>query len=152
MDMANQQSRRSLERQLAAYRPIAAQPRPVAGWIRAIRDALGMSGADLARRLGVTQPTIRQLEQSEQAGTIQLGSLRRAAAAMDCTLVYGLVPNGALEEVVRARAREVAEREIAATDQSMRLEGQTPPADLREDLVVALAEQIIDSRRLWSES
>ena len=71
---------------------------------------------------------------------------------MDCTLVYGLVPNGALEEVVRARAREVAEREIAATDQSMRLEGQTPPADLREDLVVALAEQIIDSRRLWSES
>lgn len=152
MDITNQRSRRSLERQLAAYRPVVTQPRPVIGWVRAIRDALGMSGADLARRMGVTQPTIRQLEQSEQAGTIQLGTLRRAAAAMDCTFVYALVPNGNLEDVVRARAREVAEREIAATDQSMRLEGQTPPADLREDLVATLAEQIIDSRRLWSES
>ncbi len=151
MDLKKHQARLSLERRLTVYRPTVTQPRPLAGWIRATRDALGMSGADLARRMGVTQPAIRQLEKSEQAGTIQLATLRRAAAALDCTVVYALVPNCSLEDIVRARARDVAERELAATDHTMRLEGQTPPADLREDLVDILADQIVDSRRLWSE-
>lgn len=151
MDNKNRQSRRALDRQLGAYRPLATQPRPVLGWIRAIRDALGMSGADLAERLGIRQSSIVTLERSETAETIQLDTLRRAAAAMDCTLVYALVPNGSLDEIVRRRARAVAERQIAATDQSMRLEAQTPPDELREDLIEELAQQLVDSRRLWAE-
>jgi predicted DNA-binding mobile mystery protein A len=110
-----------------------------------------MSGADLAQRMGVAQPNIAQLEKSETNGTIQLDTLRRAAAAMDCTLVYALVPNGSLDEIVRRRARAVAEWELAATDQSMRLEAQAPPTELREDLVEDLAERLIDTRRLWSQ-
>jgi predicted DNA-binding mobile mystery protein A len=151
MDSTNRQSRRSLDRQLGAYRPLSAQPRPVLGWIRAVRDALGMSGADLAERLRIRQSSIVTMERSETAETIQLDTLRRAAAAMDCTLVYALVPNGSLDEIVRRRARSVAERQIAATDQSMRLEAQTPPDELREDLIEELAEQLIDSRRLWAD-
>lgn len=151
MDSKNQQSRRALDRQMSVYRALATRPRPVLGWVRAIRDALGMSGADMARRMGVTQPNISQLEKSETNGTIQLDTLHRAAAAMDCTLVYALVPNGSLDEVVRRRARFVAERELAATDQSMRLEGQTPPTELRKDIAEDLAERLIDTRRLWSE-
>jgi predicted DNA-binding mobile mystery protein A len=151
MDASNQRSRRALDRQMSAYRALTAPSRPVLGWIRATRDALGMSGADLAQRMGVAQPNIAQLEKSEANGTIQLDTLRRAAAAMDCTLVYALVPNGSLDEIVRRRARFVAERELAATDQSMRLEGQTPPTELREDIAEDLAERLIDTRRLWSE-
>jgi predicted DNA-binding mobile mystery protein A len=149
MDKRNQRSRRALDRQMAAYRPLATRSRPVLGWIRATRDALGMSGADLALRMGVAQPNIAQLEKSETNRTIQLDTLRRAATAMDCTLVYALVPNGSLDEIVRRRARAVAERELAATDQSMRLEAQVPPTELREDLVEDLAERLIDTRRLW---
>lgn len=109
-----------------------------------------MSGADLARRLGVAQSAITQLEKSEAAGTIRLDTLRRVAAAMDCRLEYVLVPDGSLDEIVRRRAQAVAERELAATDQSMRLEAQTPPSDLREDLVAERAEELIDTRGLWS--
>jgi predicted DNA-binding mobile mystery protein A len=151
MDIRKQQSRRSLDRQMAAYQSLAARPRPVLGWVRATRDALGMSGSDLARRMGIAQPNVAQLEKSETAGTIQLDTLRRAAAAMDCTLVYALVPNGSLDEIVHRRAREVAERDLSATDQSMRLEAQTPPIELRAGLVEDLAERLIDTRRLWSE-
>jgi predicted DNA-binding mobile mystery protein A len=151
MGSQKRQSRRALERQLAPHRPLTTQPRPVLGWIRAIRDALGMSGADLARRLDVRQPNIAQFERSETEGTIRLDTLRRVAAAMDCTLVYALVPNGSLDDIVHRRARSVAERELSATGQSMRREAQTPPDELREDLVEELAEQLIDSRRLWND-
>jgi predicted DNA-binding mobile mystery protein A len=151
MDNGRQRSRRALDRQLQPFVDLAPRPTPVLGWIRAIRDALGMSGADLARRLGVSQPTITQLEKSETAGTIQLDTLRRVAAAMDCRLVYALVPNESLDGIVRRRARSVAERELAATDQSMRLEAQTPPAELRDDLVAERAEELIDTRRLWAD-
>lgn len=149
MDPKRLRSRRSLDRQLQPYTDLAARPIPVLGWVRAIRDALGMSGADLARRLNVAQPTITQLEKSETAGTIQLDTLRRAAAAMDCRVVYAVVPNGSLDGVVRRRARFVAEQELAATDQSMRLEAQTPPAELREDVIAERAEELIDTRLLW---
>ncbi len=151
MNIQKKQSRRSLDRQMGAYQALAARPRPVLGWVRATRDALGMSGADLARRMRIAQPNVAQLEKSETAGTIQLDTLRRAAAAMDCTLVYALVPNGSLDKIVRRRAREVAERDLGATDQSMRLEAQTPPTELREGLVEDLAERLIDTRRLWRE-
>ena len=57
---------------------------PVRGWIRAIRDGLGLSSAQLGKRLGITQPSVTALEQSEAKGTIELATLRRVAAAMDC--------------------------------------------------------------------
>ena len=151
MNHQRQRSRTALDRETKPLEAAVGKPTPVLGWVRAIRDALGMTGADLASRLGVAQPTIAQLEKSEAAGTIQLDTLRRAAAAMDCALVYALVPNGSLDEIVRRRARTVAERELAATDQSMRLEAQTPPPELREDLIRERAEELVDSRRLWSE-
>jgi predicted DNA-binding mobile mystery protein A len=150
MDTTRRQSRRALDRELAPYRSVTARARPGAGWIRAIRDALGMSGVDLSRRMGIRQPTLAEIEGSEVAGTIRLETLRRAGEAMDCTLVYALVPNATLDEIVRSRARDVAKRDLEATDQSMRLEAQTPPKELREDLIEVLADQIVDTRRLWA--
>jgi predicted DNA-binding mobile mystery protein A len=151
MNPKRKRIRKALDRHMAEFRPLAARPNPAAGWIRATRDALGMSGVDLAKRLGVTQPNVVQLESSENAGTIQLDTLRRAAAAMDCTVVYGLVPNGSLDAIVRRRAQSVAERDLAATDHSMRLEAQSPPDALREDVLAEITEQVIDTRRLWAE-
>src|ERR1700726_3940499 len=78
---------------------------PVHGWIKAIRQALGMSMEQLAERLKIKQPSLVTLEQSEAKGTIELATLRRVAEALDCTLVYALVPNKPLETMVRDRAR-----------------------------------------------
>ena len=74
---------------------------PVRGWIKAIREALGMTTAQLAKRLGVRQPSVVALEQSEARGTIELATLRRVAEALDCTLVYALIPNKPLEATIR---------------------------------------------------
>ena len=67
------EARRSLDRVLAPYRALNTR-RPPRGWIRAIREAFGMTGGQLGRRLGVSQSTVQKLERSEQEGTIQLAS------------------------------------------------------------------------------
>jgi predicted DNA-binding mobile mystery protein A len=84
-----------------------------------------MTTAQLAKRLGVKQPTVVALEQSEAKGTIELATLRRAAEALDCTLVYALVPNKPLEAAVRDRARAFVRRRCGPVEHSMLLEDQT---------------------------
>ena len=83
-----------------------------------------MSTAQLAKRLGIRQPSLVALEQSEAKGTIELATLRRVAEALDCTLVYALVPNKPLETIIRERARAFAQGRRAAVEHSMLLEDQ----------------------------
>jgi predicted DNA-binding mobile mystery protein A len=115
---------RHLDKRFAALRPLVANSRPPKGWLRAIRDALGMTTAQLARRLGVSQPRIVELEQSEAGGSVTLHTLQRAAEALGCRLVYALVPIRPLAETVRERAELIADRQSAAVEHSMRLEDQ----------------------------
>jgi predicted DNA-binding mobile mystery protein A len=83
-----------------------------------------MTAQQLGKRLGVKQPTIVALEQSEVKGTIELATLRRVAEALDCTLVYALVPRRPLEDTVRERARAFLRKRRASVEHSMLLEDQ----------------------------
>lgn len=118
------QSRSHLDERFKAFRPVTRYSAPVRGWIKAVREALGMTTAQLARRLGVKQPSVVALEQSEAKGTIELATLRRVAAALDCTVVYALVPNKPLEVAVRDRARAFLRRRRGPVEHSMLLEDQ----------------------------
>src|ERR1700722_8381925 len=95
-----------LDRRFKALGPLVQNPRPPKGWLRAIRDALGMTTAQFARRLGVSQPRIIELEKSEVTGGVTLNTLQRAAEALGCRLVYALVPERALADTVRERAEQ----------------------------------------------
>jgi predicted DNA-binding mobile mystery protein A len=117
-------SRSQLDERFRKLGPARRYAPPVRGWIKAIREALGMSTAQLARRLKIKQPSLVQLEQSEAKGTIELRTLRRVAAALDCTLVYALVPNKPLEAMVRDRARAFGLRRREYVEHSMLLENQ----------------------------
>jgi predicted DNA-binding mobile mystery protein A len=97
---------------------------PARGWIRAIRVALGMSTAQLAHRLKIKQPSVVALEQSEDRGSIELATLRRVAEALDCTLVYALLPNQPLETTLLDRARAFRRKRREPIEHSMILEGQ----------------------------
>jgi predicted DNA-binding mobile mystery protein A len=119
------QSRSQLDERFRKLGPAKRYAPPVRGWIKAIRTALGMSTAQVARRLRVKQPSLVALEQSEAKGTIELATLRRVAEALDCTLVYALVPNKPLETMVRDRARAFARRRRGPVEHSMLLEDQT---------------------------
>jgi predicted DNA-binding mobile mystery protein A len=80
---------------------------PADGWLRQVRRARGVTQQSLADALGCKRQACAQLERSEARGAISLYSLRKAAAAMDCELVYALVPRGG-REVPSAAVKEAA--------------------------------------------
>lgn len=144
-------ARKHLDKALNPFREALAQPRPPKGWVRAIRDALGMTSRQLAARMGLSQSTITGLEQGEEAETVTLKTLRQAAEALDCQLVYALVPKTTLDETVRQRAQVLAEENLARIHHTMRLEDQA----LREGELSAELERLTNSMlsgrpsRLW---
>ena len=143
--------RRQLDRRFQSESLRDFAHRPTNGWVRAIRDALGMSSRQLARRMGVSQSAVTQLEQSEANGGVRLDSLRRAAAAMDCELVYALVPRTSLDETVRRRAQSLAMRDLAAVDHTMKLEGQGIGQAALSERVDEYATRLLQEGRLWDE-
>ena len=148
----NSLGRWALDTQLKPLRDMEPLIRPGRGWIKAIREAIGMTTGQFARRLGVSQPRVAALEKAEADGVVTLKSLRQAAEALDCDFVYALVPRKPLEQVVKDRARDVAERQLARTDQTMRLENQAVSkarmARARDQLA---AELLRSDRRLWAD-
>ncbi len=142
-------SRKLLDGHFDEWQQLRALPRPPRGWVRAVREALGMSAAVLAARMGTTAGAVTRLEQSEAADRIRLDTLRRAADALGCDLVYLLVPRRPLTTVVRDRARELAHWQVAAVEQTMRLEDQaTGQAKEMED---QLTERLLERGGLWSD-
>lgn len=144
-------ARRRLDGRIERIRPLADEPRPHRGWIRAIRDAMGMSTSDLAARLGVRQQTVSDLERSEENDTIKLESLRRVADALDCDFVYFLVPRTSLESAVAGQARRRAVHYLGVIAHHSRLEDQAVGNDDAAAEVEDLVEQLIDRRGLWSQ-
>jgi predicted DNA-binding mobile mystery protein A len=94
-----------------------------------------MSTAQLAERLKIKQPSLVTLEQSEAKGTIELATLRRVAEALDCALVYVLVPNKPLEKMVRDRARAFIRKRRQHVEHTMLLEDQKVTARNAEALL-----------------
>lgn len=144
---ASAEARRSLDQSLASFRKVPRRP-PARGWIRALRDALGMTAEQLGKRMGVTQPSVQRLELSEAEGTIQLSSLRKAAAALDCEVIYALVPRRTLREAYEAEAAKVARRELGQIGHTMALEDQAVDDDQDDRLRRFIAEEL-DPRELW---
>lgn len=147
-----QRAREAIDRRFEAIPGLSRLVRPGYGWIRAIRDALGMTTAQLAARLDVSQPAVSGIEASEGMETIRLDTLRRVADALGCDLVYALVPRKPLETMVQERARTVAASMLGPVRQTMALEGQTvDPSVVSEDRQLEIAARQIRPRDLWNE-
>jgi predicted DNA-binding mobile mystery protein A len=115
---------RQLEQRLVSWRPLKTQSVPRGGWVHAIRQALGMGVTQLAERAGMRPPTILDFEKREVEGTITLNSLRRLAEALDCTMVYALVPNTTLSDAVTGQALKKARAARNRVGHTMALEAQ----------------------------
>lgn len=142
---------RQLDSVLGKWRNAGLSPRPSSGWVKAIREGLGMTAAHLALRLGVRTSTVTRLENSEADDAISLGTLRRAAEALDCELQYALVPRKSLANILESRAMDLARQQMAAASHTMALEAQATSPEAVETQTQALAENLLrGSRRiLW---
>lgn len=146
-----QRARQRIDERLAALKPGDRFRPPPKGWMRAVRDAVGMTGVQFARRLNIRPQSVEALERSEANGSVQLNTLRRAAEALDCTLVYALVPNRTLEGAVRERARAIAMRELGRVAHTMKLEAQETANVEMEARIEAYIRDVLKERELWNE-
>jgi len=138
---------RHLDEALAPARAASGLARPGGGWVNTIRRALGMTERELADRMGVTQSSLHALESSEAAGTIRIETLRRAAEALDCEVVYALVPRRPLAEVVTGQATARARDELERVRRTMSLEAQE--VEVSEADVAERAREIVAAGRMW---
>jgi len=144
------EARKQLDRRLAPLRDMALVA-PHKGWIKAIRESLGMTARQLAVRMGVSPSRIPTIEKAEISGATTVRTLRHVAAAMDCAFVYAFVPIEPLDATVRKRAQRRAREDVARLDHTMRLEGQALVAsDLAADEQRAVDRILSGSLRgLW---
>ena len=133
-----------LDASLAQFAPLRHLQPPKKGWIRAIRDALGMSGRQLGRRMGVSKMWVGDMERLEASGATSLKTLRRAAEAMDCVLVYALVPKTTLKEALLKQARQKVRQDMARASHTMALEDQALAKDEAAKATETAAASLLD--------
>ena len=116
---------KQLDRAVGPFQATLANSRPPKGWVRAIREAIGLSSSDVAQRMGTSRQLTLQQERAESEDRISLQSLRALALALDCDLVYALVPRaGSFEKLVAAQVLAKARANVLGVEHSMALENQ----------------------------
>ena len=117
-------NRGQLDQTLKRFKVLQAMDMPQRGWLRAIRDALGMNGRQFALRMGVSPARVSKLESDEITGAVTLKTMRKAAEALDCTLIYALVPRSSLEDTVKKQVAKYAAQRLNRISHTMVLEDQ----------------------------
>ena len=146
-------ARHHIDKRLRTLQSVDALQRPSRGWIKAIREAMGMTTAQLGKRLGVSQPRAVAIEKAELSKSITLESLERAAQALDCQLAYVLIPRKPLEKLVEERAQALARKRLAAASHSMQLEAQGLNKQDEAEQLKKLIDKIIaqGGSKLWAD-
>jgi predicted DNA-binding mobile mystery protein A len=125
---------------------------PPIGWIKAIRNGIGMTMEQLGKKLSITKQGVMDIEKREKEGAITIKSLQEIAKAMDMKLVYGFVPNeGDLEQMIETRAIEMAKKIVERTSNTMKLEDQANSKERIEKAIKERASEIINKtpKILW---
>jgi predicted DNA-binding mobile mystery protein A len=146
---------KQLDRQLKEWQMLNHKyNKPGAGWIKTLRLALSMSAEQFADRLGLKRGRINQLENAEVHDAVTLRALKEAANALECELVYAIVPKGnaTLEDIIKDRAKQIADEQVGRVAHSMSLESQTIDADTlkiqKDELSRSLAEHL--NKKFWA--
>ena len=130
----------------AAARPAQALMRPKEGWIATTRKALGISGAQLGRKVGRTRANISAAEQSEQNERATLHTMKTMAEAMGCRFVYAIVPaKGGIDDVLKRQARRKAQALVTRASTHMALEKQALSAGKLDDEIERLARELLQN-------
>lgn len=137
---------RQLDEVLAHFTPLRHRPPPPNGWAKTIREALGISVRQMSRRAGLSRTSITSAEAGEARGTVQFDTLQGLADALDCDLVYALVPRTSLAKTLEAQARRKAVDLVGRVADSMKLEAQGVADEASERQVRELAATILRDR------
>ena len=154
MNMKQVITRQYRENVNEARMKLAGVQTPPEGWLGTMRTALGMTGAQLARRMGVTRGAVSSFEKAELNGGITLKSMQKLAQAMNARFVYAVIPEDDVNTVIERRAQKRAHALVKEADIQMALEEQSLSSDRLEAEVMRVAKELLEKRQseLWNDN
>ncbi|NLD46312.1 MAG: mobile mystery protein A [Clostridiaceae bacterium] len=149
----NKLNREQIDKKLVPLKEFTKHGLSSIGWIKTIREALGMTSSDLASRVGVNQSRIIHMEKSEIEGNIKISTMKKIADALDMDFVYGFVPRTSLNEMVREQARKIASQKMQRLDHTMRLELQELSSEEKEKALEDMTNKILigEPKDFWKK-
>ena len=144
--------RKVLDQKFLPLRGLSTLQKPKSGWIKAIREGLGMTVAQLAQRMDLAPSNVTILENREAQSKTTLESMEKAAKALGCTFVYAILPNETLEQMISDQANRSAQKIVQKVHHHMKLEKQNVENEIRNEQIKSLATEIKEKmdKRLWS--
>ncbi|MBT3984303.1 MAG: mobile mystery protein A [Bacteriovoracaceae bacterium] len=144
----NSLTQSQIERRLDSIRETKGKTVVSKGWIQYIRKAMGLTIEELAKLTGLSARTVAQAQSREVEGKITLSTLKKMADAMECDLVYSLIPKKSVTETIKNKAREKARKRLAEAGLHMKLEDQGVEGAM-EERVERLALKLIENGDVW---
>lgn len=139
--------RRSYQKKFDALKKVIID-RPPQGWLKTIREFLGMTTTQLAKKINVTQPRVINLEKNEK--NTKISTMERIADALNCDFVYVFVPRENIDDIIYNQAKKKALKILNKVNTNMSLENQLTDTDeLTEDIIKELLDDNIS--RIWDE-
>lgn len=114
------------------------------------RRALSMTKTSVARRSGVSLPTVNRMLAGTESNP-SLESVQAIAGALG--LEIGVQPLQNAREFKQERAKQKARRLVKMVQGTMALESQAVTPDVLDELVGEMADQLVAAgrRRLWDD-
>jgi len=145
--------RKQIQKRLDALRPMASVPSPHGGWIKNLRESLGMSLQQLADRVKMTPQSLQGIETAEREGRVTIATLKKIAVALDADVQVAIIPSKPLEQMIRDQAMKAASRIARNTQTHMALEDQATSEEFRRSQIEKIADALVGegSRKIWDE-
>ena len=141
---------KQIQKELAG---LAGLSRPQTGWVKTIRETLGMNTRQLGERCGVSSERIIKIESDEIEGRTTVATLEKLAKAMNCKFVYGFVPNSKMIEFIEKTASDKARIQLMQTSHHMALENQEVSKESMKDQIDILKGEILRNniKHVWDK-
>ncbi len=146
--------REIIDRKSGKWLDLRTEPAPRSGWLKAIRGSLGISSSQLAKLMGIHQANVTRLEKREAKGTASFESINQAAKAMNCKVIYAIVPDDNyqdLEEIMTEKSNNLAQITLEKLEHSMELEKQSSGVSSSDIKKLSHELKINLDPRLWEK-
>lgn len=137
----------SYQKKFDSFKQIVKE-KPLQGWIKTLRELLGMTTVQFSKKLKVSQPRLAFMEKNEK--NLKISTMEKIADELNCDFVYALVPREKINDIIYNKAKQKALNIVNKVNYNMSLENQlSENNEVLEDVVDDLLSKKIT--KIWDE-
>jgi len=127
---------------------------PKNGWLKIIREALGMTASQLSRYIKISPAGVSKAEKNEELGNITLNTMKKFAEKLECEFVYFLIPKeGSLSKTVEKKTLQYSIKINDQASHTMSLEEQGISDSEKKMHLMEIYQELLrsNSNKIWDE-